>query len=158
MLGKLWSLRIKMQIKAVLFDLGDTLIRTADIPEIYKRILETYGVKVSTAEVLKAHRANEKDFQQILRKLRLTDWFDVVVGIDTCNKAKPDEEIFLYALDKLHVRPEEALFIGDSVKYDYEGAKKAGLRPLFIDREGKTSKNIETIRSLTEVLLYVQNQ
>lgn len=237
MLGKLWSLRIKMQIKAVLFDLGDTLIRTAEIPEIYKRILETYGVKVSTEEVLKAHSANEKefdaikgmielgqgfwikwnlkvlkrlgiqenreflakkidelwwehadlevypdvmetlaqlksksvkigvvtnglksDFRQILRKLRLTDWFDIVVGIDTCNKAKPDEEIFLYALDKLHVRPEEALFIGDSVKYDYEGAKRAGLRPLFIDREGKTSKNIETIRSLTEVLLYVQNQ
>jgi putative hydrolase of the HAD superfamily len=225
-----------MQIKAVLFDLGWTLIRTAEIPKIYKRILETYGVKVSTDEVLKAHRANEKefdvvegqiefgkdfwikwnlkvlerlgieenreflakkidelwwehadlkvypevmetlvrlkaksvktgvvtnglksDFQQILGKLRLTDCFDVVVGVDTCNKGKPDSEIFLYVLDKLRVHPREAVFIGDSIKYDYEGAKRAGLRPLIIDREGETSKSVETIRSLTEVLLYIQD-
>ena len=202
-----------MQIKAVLFDLGWTLIRTAEVPKIYKRILETYGVRVSVDEVLKAHRANEKefdvvegqiefgkdfwikwnlkvlerlgieenreflakkidelwwehadlevypdvvetlvqlkakgvktgvvtnglksDFQQILRKLKLTDWFDVVVGVNTCDKGKTDREIFLYALDKLRVHPEEAVFIGDSIKYDYEGAKRAGLKPLVIDR------------------------
>ena len=221
-----------MQIKAVPFDLGLTLIRTAEIPKIYKRILETYGVRVSVDEVLKAYRANEKefdvvegqiefgkdfwikwnvkvlerlgieenreflakkidelwwehadlevypdvvetlvqlkakgvktgvvtnglksDFQQISRKLKLTDCFDVVVGVDTRNKGKPDRDIFLYALDKLRVHPKEAVFIGNSIKYDYEGAKRAG-KPLVIDREGETSKNVETIRSLTEVLLY----
>lgn len=88
-------------------------------------------------------------------KLKLTNCFDVVVGIDTCNKGKPDREIFLYALDKLCVRPKEALFIGDSVKYDYEGAKEAGLKPLIIDREGKTPPNVDIIRSLTEVLSFL---
>jgi len=37
---------------------------------------------------------------------------------------------------------------------DYEGAMKAGLKPLLIDRE-RTSRNIKTIRSLGEVLLHI---
>lgn len=58
-----------MQVKAVLFDLGWTLIRTADIPEIYKRILKTYGVKVSSDENLRAHRANEKEVDVVKGQL-----------------------------------------------------------------------------------------
>lgn len=90
-----------------------------------------------------------------MRKLNLTNCFDVVVGMDTCNKGKPDRKIFLYALDKLRVRPTEALFVGDSVKYDYEGAKGAGLKPLIIDREGKAPPNVDAVRNLTEVLSFL---
>jgi len=224
---------MKMRAKAVLFDLGDTLIRTADIPEIYRRISANYGVKLSTDEIRKAHRGVEasdaikgmitsgqefwvrwnsevlkrigiresrdflarkidelwweyadleiypdvmetitqlkakgvkigvitnalkRDYEQILKKLKLTSFFDVVVGIDTLNRAKPDKEIFLHAVDMLGVCPEQVVFIGDSVKYDYEGAEHAGLKPLLIDREGKASESVETIRSLSEVLLHV---
>lgn len=34
-----------LNFKAVLFDLGGTLIRTAEVPEIFRRILEAHGVK-----------------------------------------------------------------------------------------------------------------
>lgn len=222
-----------MQIKAVLFDLGDTLVRTADIPEIYRRISANYGVKLSTDEIRKAHRGVEasdaikgmitsgqefwvrwnsevlkragikesrdflarkidelwweyadleiypdvmetitrlkakgvkigvitnalkRDYEQILKKLKLTSFFDVVVGIDTLNKAKPDKEIFLHTVKMLGVHPEQAVFIGDSVKYDYESAERAGLKPLLIDREGKVPEGIDAIRSLVEVLQYI---
>lgn len=222
-----------MQIKAVLFDLGGTLIKTAAIPEIFKSILQTHGVNVPIEEIREAHRGVEesevvegmleggqdfwigwnlkvlervglqadrdflakkidelwwkyadleiypdvigtltqlkakgvktgvitnglkRDYEKILDKLRLTNFFDVVVGIDTLNKAKPDKEIFLHTVNLLGVHPEQAVFIGDSVKYDYEGARHAGLKPLLIDREGKASESVETIRSLSEVLLHV---
>ncbi|MCW3977008.1 MAG: HAD-IA family hydrolase [Candidatus Bathyarchaeota archaeon] len=222
-----------MQIEAVLFDLDNTLIRTAEIPEIYRRIAENYGVRLSTDEIREAHKdvgesnaiegmitsgqefwvrwnaevlekagiqenkaflarkidelwweyadlevypdvietltqlkskglktgvitnGLKRDYEQILGELKLTDFFDIVIGIDTCNKAKPDKEIFLHAINILDVHPEQAVFIGDSVKYDYEGARHAGLKPLLIDREGKASESLETIRSLTEVLLHV---
>jgi len=222
-----------MQIKAVLFDLGGTLIKTAAIPEIFKSILQTHGVNVPIEEIREAHRGVEesevvegmleggqdfwigwnlkvlervglqadrdflakkidelwweyadleiypdvigtltqlkakgvktgvitnglkRDYEKILDKLRLTNFFDVVVGIDTLNKAKPDKEIFLHTVNLLGVHPEQAVFIGDSVKYDYEGARHAGLKPLLIDREGKASDGIETIRNLSEVLLHV---
>jgi len=44
--------------------------------------------------------------------------------------------------------------VGDSTARDYEGAKRAGLKPLLIDREGKALQNVDSIKSLTEVLLY----
>ena len=34
------------KFKAVLFDLGGTIIKTLEVPEIYRKILEVYGVKV----------------------------------------------------------------------------------------------------------------
>ena len=49
-----------MRVKAVLFDLGGTLIKTADIPEIFKSILQTYGVNVPIEEIRKAHRGVEE--------------------------------------------------------------------------------------------------
>jgi phosphoglycolate phosphatase len=124
--------------------------------EAYSDVLETLtylkneGVKTGIVT-----NAFERDYQQILQKLSWTDQFDAVVGIDSCNKAKPDREIFICALEKLRVNPEETIFVGDSVKYDFEGAKKAGLRPLIINREAKASANVETIASLTELLDYI---
>jgi len=97
----------------------------------------------------------ENDFKKILQKLDLTNRFDVLVGVDTCKKGKPNKEIFLNALDKIHVNPEDAIFIGDSVEYDYEGARKAGLKPILIDRNGNAPANVEAIKSLTQILSYV---
>jgi len=41
-------------LKAVLFDLGGTLIKTTPVPEILKRILERYGIKRSSEEIASA--------------------------------------------------------------------------------------------------------
>jgi putative hydrolase of the HAD superfamily len=98
--------------------------------------------------------AVKKDYDQILQKLGAELYFDVVVGLDSCNKAKPNKEIFLYALKRLQLRPAEALFVGDSVERDYEGAKRTGMKPLLIDRRRKDIKNVDSINDLTKVLNY----
>ena len=124
--------------------------------------LEFYPDVMDTLNQLKARNIKtgivsdglKRDHEQILQKLGAKDCFDVVVGIDACNKANPDKEIFLWAVKRLHVKPEETIFVGDSMEKDYEGAMKAGLKPLLIDRE-RTSRNIKTIRSLGEVLLHI---
>lgn len=51
-----------------------------------------------------------------------------IVGI-----AKPAAEIFRHALDPLGVLPEEALYVGDTVRYDVRGARAAGLQPVHFD-------------------------
>lgn len=224
---------MNMHVKAVLFDLGGTLIKTAEIPRIYKRILKAHGIMISAEKIAKAHRENEKsvdivegqakhgrdfwlkwnsrilenlgieenieflarkidelwwdcadlelypdviptlrrlkakgiitgivtnglesDYERILQKLRLTNSFEVVVGVDSCGKGKPNREIFECALDRLGVRPDEAIFVGDSIRYDYEGAENAGLKPLLIDRERKETR-AKSLGDLTEVLRYL---
>lgn len=112
--------------------------------------LENRGIKTGIVT-----NVVERDFKQILRKFPWSKYFAVVVGVDTCKKAKPNPEIFLYTVNQLHVHPDETVFVGDSLKNDYEGAEKAGLRPLLIDREGKFSDKAKTVASLVEVLQHV---
>ena len=47
-----------------------------------------------------------------------------VVGV-----AKPAAEIFRHALEPIGVEPEQALYVGDTVRYDVRGARAAGLVP-----------------------------
>jgi putative hydrolase of the HAD superfamily len=220
-------------LKAVLFDLGTTLIKTAPVPEIFKRILTTHGIQVPPRDALVFGDVEEqmqledyklpyaefwrlynmkilrrlgiqenleeladaitnewwdntkielypevkdtlrnlkemrlkiglvtngfrKDIEEILSRTSLNGLFDVTVGVDDVSKPKPYRQIFLYALKKLGVSPQESLFIGDNPKTDYEGAEKAGLNPLLIDRNNKTSGTNNKISDLREVLKYLQ--
>ena len=221
------------KIKAVMFDLGGTIIESVEPAEVFHKILEDHGVHVSIEKIREAHRKNqsehdandmaeqgmeywdkwnarllrrigidenremlarrineqwfdyaglqvypdaaetleklklrkvklgivtnalEEEIQKIFEKLGLKNVFDLAVGCDSCRKAKPSREIFCYALEKLGVRPEDTVFVGDSLKYDYEGAEKAGIRPVLVNRNGDTLAGVETVRSLTEILKYV---
>lgn len=98
----------------------------------------------------------QSDIDQILPRVGLANFFDVTVGVDAVGKTKPNREIFLYALKKLGVSPQEALFVGDQIGTDYEGARKAGLKALLIDREDKIRKRAKKIRSLKEINAHLQ--
>jgi putative hydrolase of the HAD superfamily len=50
--------------------------------------------------------------------------------------AKPDPSIFHHAAARLGVEPGQALHVGDSVRYDVEGARAAGLHPVHFDPFG----------------------
>ena len=54
-----------------------------------------------------------------------------VVGV-----AKPDPAIFSFALEAAGRRPQDAVFIGDSVEIDVRGAMLAGIRALHFDPYG----------------------
>jgi putative hydrolase of the HAD superfamily len=223
-----------MPLKAVLFDLGLTLIHTAPFPEIYRRILANFGVSVSINDIIRAQKVTEievdtstydesrrkefwvtynilllkrlgiadnlaflaakidelwwsysdvdvfpdvvftlsglranglklglvsngfqQDLDYVLRELDLKKWFDSIVCIESCNCAKPDKRIFLYALDKLEIAAKEAVFVGDSVAQDYEGASNVGIRPYLIDREGKMPNGYDRISTLNELLTMI---
>ncbi|MGD8545944.1 MAG: HAD family hydrolase [Candidatus Bathyarchaeota archaeon] len=82
--------------------------------------------------------------------------FDIIVGVDTVQCNKPHPDIFKYALIKLKVRPEEALFVGDDVEVDYKGAENAGMYTLLIDRTWKQKQgDLKTIRNLKEILSHI---
>jgi len=78
--------------------------------------------------------------------------FDIIVGIDTAQCMKPHPDIFKYALRKLNVRPEEAMFVGDDVEVDYKGAENVGMYALLIDRTEKQQSGLRTIKNLKEIL------
>jgi len=93
----------------------------------------------------------ELDIEQILPSAGLEEFFEVCVGTDTTGKRKPSPESFRHALETLGVKPEETIFVGDSLERDYFGAQKVGLKAVLIRREGKPIAGVETITSLREI-------
>jgi putative hydrolase of the HAD superfamily len=51
-----------------------------------------------------------------------------VVGV-----SKPQVEIFRHALEPIGVKPERAVYVGDTLRYDVAGARAAGLLPVHFD-------------------------
>ena len=65
---------------------------------------------------------------------------------------KPDPRAFLYPLEKLGVRPQETVMVGDEIERDLIPAKNLGIEAILIDRENKIEKPpIKKISSLAEL-------
>ncbi|HLP90594.1 MAG TPA: HAD family hydrolase [Nostocaceae cyanobacterium] len=71
----------------------------------------------------------------VLQSLGLKDYFNSITISTQARAAKPDPQIFKIALQKHKCDPEEAWHIGDSLEDDYQGAKAAGIRGIWINRE-----------------------
>lgn len=69
-----------------------------------------------------------------LQAIGLAHFFDASIAAYRFGRAKPDAAIFHAACTALDVRPEEAVYVGDDPLLDVEGAQKAGLRAVWINR------------------------
>jgi HAD superfamily hydrolase (TIGR01549 family) len=76
---------------------------------------------------------------------------DAAVGSRTHGKVKPDPSIFLAALERLGVGPEETVMVGDTFADDIEGARAVGIRAILIDREGQHPEINERLSDLYEL-------
>ncbi len=74
--------------------------------------------------------------RQILRSLRLNRFFECVITSAEFGVRKPYPGIFLCALRELYAKAEDAMFIGDSLKYDIVGAKMSHIKSCFINHKG----------------------
>jgi putative hydrolase of the HAD superfamily len=71
-----------------------------------------------------------------LSKIGLRDLFDDVVSATTAGAAKPDREIFDLAVQAGGAAAHETLHVGDDPEHDVHGARLAGLRTAWVNRNG----------------------
>lgn len=81
----------------------------------------------------------------VLDHLNLSQFFQSVTISTEVGAAKPHRDIFAIALHKHNCQPHQAWHIGDSLKQDYEGAKAAGLRGIWLKRSADLAKPVPTI-------------
>jgi putative hydrolase of the HAD superfamily len=76
-----------------------------------------------------------------------------VVTSAGAGRAKPHAGIFARALDAMATAPGDALHCGDDPFADAEGARRAGMRPVLLDRAGRHAEasGQDRIRSLAEL-------
>jgi putative hydrolase of the HAD superfamily len=230
---------IVLKIRAVLFDLGDTLVKTWMPEAVYQRVLASLRIDRSVEEIEQALAKTEEEFKKsnyrsmygkasytdywekwdslVLKNLKIDEcfakeilvrwfdhadcvtypdteealtrlkqmglklglistayeeditaiferanleknFFDIIVGANTIKKEKPHPDVFKYALRKLKVKPEQAIFVGDHVDNDYRGASAVGIHALLIQRENRSPHNtsdLKSISSLEEIYRFI---
>jgi putative hydrolase of the HAD superfamily len=84
----------------------------------------------------------------LLERLGLAPSFGAIVWSSAVGAAKPSREPFAEAIRRLGVAPPETLHVGDDPDADVDGARRAGLAALRVDRAGTDP---DAVRSLAEV-------
>jgi putative hydrolase of the HAD superfamily len=94
--------------------------------------------------------------QRKLTELGLAGSFEVVLDSAVEGIEKPDPRLFLRALQRMGVRPEQAAYVGDIYHVDVVGARAAGLQPVLVDPCGlHADKPCRRIAALEELLEWV---
>lgn len=92
-----------------------------DVPEVLEELYRRQiKMAVATNKLGRFSRAIFAHFQ-------LQKYFTTIVGDGDVSQNKPHPEMLNYALDKMGLAKEEAIFVGDSV-IDIETAKNAGMK------------------------------
>jgi len=94
--------------------------------------------------------------RRISEGVGLTALVDFLVISAEAGIRKPHPGIFKLALEQAGVRPEEALHVGDNPEEDGEGARRAGVRAVLIDRKQRVTLRpdpgpLPVLRSLEEL-------
>jgi len=69
----------------------------------------------------------DERLRRLIEAFELSSFFEEIFISCETGLAKPDPAIFEFACQKMGVRPEEALMVGDSLEDDVLGARRAGL-------------------------------
>jgi FMN phosphatase YigB (HAD superfamily) len=95
-----------------------------------------------------------------LASTTLAGHFEAIVISAEVGVGKPDPRIFRLALGALGVTSADAVMIGDSLERDVAGARRAGMRSVWLDRAGTTIRGavvpdarIRSLRELRDTLI-----
>jgi len=98
----------------------------------------------------------EEWLEGMLIHFEVAPLFDVMVISGKEGVEKPDPVIFLRALEKAGVEPEQAVYVGDHPIIDVEAAESIGMDAVLIDRRGRYPDFPGTrIDSLDEIHLII---
>lgn len=108
----------------------------------YEYMWKYTKLKPETIDVLKKLQGNyklailsngqSKSQHDKISNLHIDEYFEEILVSGDIGINKPDKRIFEYMADKLDVKPEECLFIGDVYSSDILGAIRANMVPVWI--------------------------
>lgn len=112
------------------------------IPFYYDHMFEYAVLKKETIDVLERLKGkyrlailsngDSKSQHNKITKVGIEQYFDEVLVSGDIGIHKPDKRIFEYVADKLNVKLEECLMVGDVFSSDILGAINAGITPVWI--------------------------
>lgn len=89
--------------------------------------------------------------EQHLRHIGIRDFFQCLVASGSEGVSKPDPKIFHIASARIGLTRSSLLYVGDTLGADVQGAVKAGLRAVLLDREGTAQYDGAKISDLKQM-------
>ncbi|MFB4168805.1 HAD family hydrolase [Virgibacillus sp. JSM 102003] len=84
-----------------------------------------------------------------INNTNLNSCFEIIIVSEEVGYSKPDKRIFELALNKLNIKPEDALFVGDDLEKDIGGCQNANIKGIWFNPH--KYKNDTDIKPYAEV-------
>ncbi len=98
-------------------------------PELY----EILPALKSDGYILAVLSNRRSSFMDIMDDLSLSEFFDEIMFAGEVGSWKPAPDVFTHLLERMALKADETLYIGDNYYADVVGARRAGLQPLLYD-------------------------
>ncbi len=96
--------------------------------------------------------SNNNNFcEDVVSRLELDKYFDVIILSHKSKCRKPDPKIYKLCLKKLGVAAEETIFVGDNLDKDFKVPQSLGMQAILFDpmkRNLSVRKRIESLKEL----------
>jgi HAD superfamily hydrolase (TIGR01549 family) len=130
-----------VRVKAALNVFFQDFIDTLELREGAKNLVKQAKEQCKVALI--SNFTHAPVIYKSLRKVRLGEFFNLVVISDEVGWRKPSPQIFRDALNRLQIKASEAIYIGDSPIEDIKGAKQAGLKTIFVSSQFNKLKDLK---------------
>lgn len=101
-------------------------VRMLDGAEELLKFLKSNGFKVALAST-----KGDKGLQELIGRMKIDHYFDIVTGLRPGFAPKPDPSQLLYIIDKLGVEKRRSMYVGDT-PVDVAAARNAGVRSVAV--------------------------
>lgn len=130
-------------------ELCDLMVEHWCHPPIYDETLEFLDcIRKTGIPIYFVTNSDDRFVEEAMRHYGLQSNGLITSEQARCYKTRKD--IFLYALEKADLKPEDVIHIGDSLNGDVRYASEAGISPIWLNREGKEIP--EGVRAVTNLL------
>lgn len=87
-----------------------------------------------------------------LTESKLLPYFKTITTSEHAGFNKPDEKIFLHALEKAGAKKAESIMIGDNIEADIEGAIKFGIKAIWFNPTNESNGSQFQFKTITHLL------
>ena len=146
-------------IKAIIFDLGDTIIHSGTetlIPHTHE-LLKLLKPKYKLGLITNVPPEISREFViELLTKTGLKPYFKHIIVSSELGYNKPDPRIFQLMLQKLETKPQETIMIGNTIATDIFGANRIGMKTILLQLEQEYKRSEwetpdHTVHSLKDI-------
>ncbi len=114
--------------------------------DVLSRVREEYKLKVGLVT-----NTPKENVRAIFEHFQLSNHFDVIVTGDDVKNGKPNAEMVIAACEKLTIKPENAILVGDT-EIDFLAGKSAGCAVVGVRAKPEGGERIDTLFELFPLL------